>query len=405
MPNLYDLSKISEVIRNKNITRILVVDTNVVMNNPELDNWEIASMGSNLFILSDLVIQELEHIKQKKGSPENLESSNKARKAISNIIKTFSLGDVTCGIPIKSGWVISVRSPRKDDINPELEQLEDVVSAFKRSDAKLLLLTRECYQTFQSIPVILLTGDGNFSNQVKMHGVPCHIVYSFPIQVLSESNALTHPIDWKRIIDGMETNAKEIAIVVEATLLEQKLSPSWTKLVNYGQRYIIAEGTGVVRGDNFVRPFIWTTRFYPQTLEKRLSDDDKYSVDMPSIYLDFFGEDDFDQDVFDAIADKLLDCTTIQFAEGIPTLQSPKSIMEILILMEYLHNVGITPDAKENLLKDIVESGSLVNYWSEWILNTEDTDEKFACLQGFVEALNECWEIGQTYKFSIMKNP
>lgn len=403
MSSLFDLVRMSKLVEAKNPVRILIVDTNVVMNNPDLKTWSIEVPGADLFVLSDTIVQELEYIKQKKGTPEKLESSKKAKLAINNIIKLLSQGDIADGIPIDSGWIIGVPSPRKDDINPELEQLEDVVSAFKRADAKLLLLTRECHQTFQSLPVTLLTGDGNFSNQVKIQGVPCHLVYSFPIEELKEANALSQPIDWKQVIDGVDTNTKEMALTVEATLIAQRLAPKWIDLVTGTKRFMIAEGSGTVCADNYVRPFIWTTLFYPQTLEKQSSDDNEGLTELPSIHLDFFGKDDFEQELFDAIADRLIDCTSINFEEGTPTLQSPQSIMEILIYMEYLYKKGASPNALERLKNEIKESEGLIHYWTDWILNTQDPDDQISCLEGFIEALNECWKIGQTYTFSIMK--
>ena len=55
------------------------------------------------------------------------------------------------------------------------------------------------------------------------------------------------------------------------------------------------------------------------------------------------------------------------------------------------------------LRQEIKESEGLVNYWTDWILDIEDENERYACLEGFIEALNNCWEIGQTYTFSIIR--
>ena len=157
-----------------------------------------------------------------------------------------------------------------------------------------------------------------------------------------------------------------------------------------------------MRAGNDVRPFLWTIPYYPQTIEIRSSDNDEGLTDLPPIHLDFFGEDDFEQDLFNAIADRLLDCTNLTFEEGKPTLQSPRSIMEMLLYFEYLLREGMSEGALEKLRQEVRESEGLTNYWTDWILDTGDEDERYGCLQGLIEALNNCWEIGQTYTFGII---
>jgi len=371
------------------------------MNYPDSSNWSVTAKGQNLFVLSDTLSQELEFIRRKEGTKEKAESRNKAEVAINSLASLFQQGTITEGIPVKAGWVIGVPSPRKDELDPELEQLEDIVSAFKRSDTKLLLLTRDCHQLFKSIPVTLITGDRSLFVNIEMQGVPCHLCTGFPIEGLKEAAAITKAVDWDEVLREIASNTKEKAIVVEATLTARKFAPSW--LVTGGKPFMIAEGHGVMRAGNEVRPFLWTIPYYPQTIEPRLSDDNEGSTDLLSIHLDFFGEDDFGQDLFDAIADRLSDCRNLTFEEDMPTLQSPQSIMEILLYFEYLLREGMPEGGLEKLRQEIEESEGLVDYWSAWILDIEDEDERYACLEGFIEALNDCWGIGQTYKFSIIR--
>lgn len=401
MPNVFDLSKISHLVESLQPARILVIDTNILMNYPDSSNWSVTAKGQNLFVLSDTLSQELEFIRRKEGSKEKAESRNKAEVAINSLASLVQQGTITEGIPVKAGWVIGVPSPRKDELDPELEQLEDIVSAFKRSDTKLLLLTRDCHQLFKSIPVTLITGDRSLFVNIEMQGVPCHLCTGFPIEGLKEAAAITKAVDWDEVLGEIASNTKEKAIVVEATLTARRFAPSW--LVTGSKPFMIAEGHGVMRAGNEVRPFLWTIPYYPQTIEPRLSDDNEGPTDLPSIHLDFFGEDDFEQGLFDAIADRLSDCRNLTFEEGRPTLQSPQSIMEILLYFEYLLREGMPEGGLEKLRQEIKESEGLVNYWTDWILDIEDEDERYACLEGFIEALNNCWEIGQTYKFSIIR--
>ena len=113
-----------------------------------------------------------------------------------------------------------------------------------------------------------------------------------------------------------------------------------------------------------------------------------------------------EEDLFDAIADRLLDCTNLSFEEGTPTLQSPEFIMEMLLyfeyIAEYLDEQGIS-GVLAKLRQEIEESEGLIHYWTDWILNKEDESEKYACLEGLIVALSNCWKIGQTYRFSIIR--
>jgi len=402
MSNVFDLSKIARMVKNRHPARILVMDTNILMNEPDPQNWSVTAAGSNLFVLSDTINLELEFIRQKEGSKEKSDSRIKAQKAIKSLAGLFMQGVITEGITLNNGWVIGVPSPRKNELDPALEQLDDIVRVFKRSDAKLLLLTSECHQLFESTPVTLITGDWSFSNTVQMQGVPCHLCTRFPIEGLKEAAATTKPIDWEQVLEEIQSNTKRKAIIVEVTLTAQRSAPPWLTFATGGKPFVIAEGRGVMRLDNEVRPFLWTIPFYPQTLGPQ-SSDDKGIFALPSIYLDFFGEDNFGQDLFDAIADRLSDCTNFSFEEGTPTLQNPESIMWMLLYFEYISKKGASEKALERLRQEIEESEGLVHYWTDWILELEDQDEQTACLELFIEALNNCWKIGQIYTFSIIR--
>lgn len=74
----------------------------------------------------------------------------------------------------------------------------------------------------------------------------------------------------------------------------------------------------------------------------------------------------------------------------------------MLLYFEYLNRKGVSEKALEMLRQEIKESEGLIHYWTNWILDTEDEDEQYACLEGFIESLKNCWKIGQAYTFSII---
>lgn len=403
MSNVFDLSSISRLVDSQHPSRMLVKDTNVVMNNPDPSDWRVDADGKSLFLLSDTVVLELALIRQKRGSQERLESAHKADIATKSLAGLFGQGSVTDGIPIEAGWAVCVPTPKKDDLDPELEQLRDIMDVFRPSDTKLLLLTRECHQVFSSIPVTMVTADESLYNIVEAQGVPCHLCRYFPIQGLKEAAAAIAPVDWDKELTAAQARIVEKSTVVELTLSTRRAAPSWLISLSEAKQFVVAEGRGVVRLDSEAHPFLWTISFYPQTIGCQPSDADAALVDLPSVHLDFFGEDDLEQDLFDAVADRLLDCAGLTFEEGKPTLQSPQSTMEILLYLEYLLREGMSEEALDNLRQEIQESEGFTHYWTEWILSAGDEDVRYACLKGLVEALNNCWEIGQTYTFGIMR--
>lgn len=396
MPNIFDLSKISQIVNNQHPAVILVVDTNILMDYPDPSNWNITPAGQTLFILPDAIFHELEFIRQKGESGNKKDSYYRADKAIHIMAELFKKGIITEGIPINAGWIISVPSPKQDVLDQELKQYQDIVNAFKRYDTKLLLLTRECSLLFQLIPVILLTGDVNLFNVAETNGMACHLCNGFPIKDLK---IVRQPVNWDSVLGEIQAKAIENSIGVEATLTDYKSAPQWLG----AKTLMVAEGYGVMCDGKKSRSFLWTIPFYSQNILSIPKPSKENNPDFPSIYLDFLGEDDIDQNMFDGIAGRLVDCINPSFEQGKPTLQNAESIMEMLIYFEYINREGISEEALEKLRQGIQDSEGLIHYWTDWILNSKnDEDEQIACLEGFMEAIKSCWKIGQTYKFNFM---
>ena len=380
-------------MENKRPARILVVDTNLLMNDPDPSNWSVKLDGQSLFVVPDSIFHELEFIRQRRDSREKTDSQDKANIAIKIMAGLFKQGIIAEGIPIKGGWIIGVPSPKQDDLDQELRQYEDIVKAFGRYDTKLLLLTRECSLLLQPAPVILLTGEVNLFNVAETNGIVCHLCTGFPIEGL---RIASQPVDWDNVLEEIQVATKQNSIVVETTLTNLKSSP---------KSLIIAEGHGTMYDGKKHRSFLWTISFYPRNMiSNPIKYTDNKATDFPSIHLEFLGEDDFDQNLFDGIADRLLDCANISFEEDKPTLQNPESVMETLVFYEYLaKNIeSNTNGTFDQLWHEIEESEGLIHYWTDWILGKEDEDDRTACLESFLQGLKNCWKLGQTYKFSFI---
>ncbi|MBI4283772.1 MAG: hypothetical protein HY663_04810 [Chloroflexi bacterium] len=399
MAEIFDLSKIKRLVEEKRYPAILIVDTNVLMNEPDFSKWGI-SVGRAIFVLPEMLHIELEHLKTK---PEP--TKEKAIKAITSVNNLFKQGKITDGIAIEGiGSFISISTPKANQLDPELEQLGDIVKAFHRSDAKFLLLTRECNQFIPNIPTLFVTSEYNLFNIMEANGIPSHMFESFPISGIEEviKDSLRKPIDWDKELADMQVATKQNSIVVEATLTDYKSAPNFLDKCPP----IIAEGYGTVYDGNNPRSFLWTIPFYPENIISSPKSSEKTTLDPQlgyPIYLDFLWGDEPKQDIFDGIADRLLDCTGPSFEEGKPTLQNPESVMERLLYFEYITREDVSEEALEKLRQEIEEAEGLIHYWTDWILNSEvDEDEQAACLEGFIQAVKDCWKIGRTYKFSFI---
>lgn len=395
MAEIFDLSKIKRLVEEKHPPAILIIDTNVLMNEPDFLKWG-TSIGKPIFVLPEMIHIELEYLK---GKPEP--TKEKAIKAIKSVNNLFKQGKIVDGIVIEGvGSFISIPTPKADQVNPELAQLDDIVKAFHRSDIEFLLLTRECNQFIPNIPTLFVTSEYSLFHIMEGRGIPSYMFESFPMSGIEEiiKKSLIKPIDWDKELADMQVTTKQNSIVVEATLISYGSAPKW---LGKGS-LVIAEGYGVVYDGSKNRSFLWTIPFYHRNIISSPKSSEENTADFPSIHLEFLDEDDFDQNLFDGIADRLLDCANINFKEGKPTLQNPESIMEMLLYFEYINRKGASEEALERLRQEIEESEGLIHYWTDWILGTEDEDERTACLEGFIQAIKDCWEIGQTYKFSFI---
>jgi hypothetical protein len=399
---VFDLRKVTKLVEDKKPSRILIIDTNVIMNEPDYNKWKVEDDVFTLFILSSTIFAELESIRQRERGKSNSETFEKATSAVNNMAELFNSGYITEGIPIRLGWIVGIPSPNKASIDPELEQMEEIVSTFHRSDARLLLLTRECHQEFKAVPVTLVTGDKGFFEVVSMQGVPSYLHSGFPILNLKTVPAITEPIDWKAVINGTEEQTDDISVAVEVKLTSVELSSPWLKFHTDSEDFEIAKGFGSVNLYDEVRPFFWTISYYQSCSLPELDDKDGETIIQPAIHLDFFGNEP-DQNIFDGIADRLMECTGVSFQEGIPTLQNPESILQSFTIMLIENECGKGGAEAEAELFDAKE---LIEYWLNLVsfdYGDEAATEREEILRNVLNSTMNHWKIGQTYKFNVIR--
>ncbi len=404
MPEIFDLSKIKRLVEEKHPPAILIVDTNVLMNEPDFSKW-VTSIGKPIFVLPDMIMLELEFLRRK---PEPREKAIKAIRSVNNL---FRQGTIADGIVIEDvGSFISTPHPKADQLNPELEQLDDIVKAFGRFDTEFLLLTRECNQFIPNIPTLFLTGDNNLFNVMEPNEIPSYMFESFPMSGIKEviKKSLRKPINWDHELAEVQATIRRRSVEVELTLTSKKCMPKWLQGVGEYSQILLAEGYGVIHGHKTgdIR-FLWTLPFEPYNLESASAKSTDIDY-LNKANLDFLGyEQQISEQLSETLAKRISDCA-IPFAsiEGLPTVQDPISVMELLLVIDYFfkrENSKTFGDAAVKLKDEIKAAGrSLVKFWVEWILKYQEEDN--ILLDSFVDAISSCWSIGNTVKLTIISD-
>jgi hypothetical protein len=407
MAAIFDLTKVQKLIEDNQSQALVIVDTNILMNEntPDISKWK-SSVNNPVFLLSDVVMAEIVMNHAKKVT------ADEPRFARDAIIKLINQGNIQDGIHIPDvGWFISVKAPPKSVIQQALDQVPIIAGSLGQNDTLLLLLTKECEELINNTKAVFITSDSYLFMSGKSHVSAILLCENFPCTEFenwcNEIKKKGVDVDWEKelttIQDNIQANSVN-SVVVEATLTDYKSGPRWLG----AESLIIAEGNGIVYDGNQIRSFLWTIPFYPRNIINIPKSSDENTTDLPSIHIDFLDKDDFGRNLFDGVADRLVDCVNLSFEDGKPTLQNPDSVMQMLIYFEYIDKNGISNNTIEELRNEVDESEGLANYWAAWILNKDNSelygDERFNCLTLLVDAVKNCWKIGYTYKFSFIPN-
>lgn len=403
MSGIFDLTKVEKAIKDLRPSFVFVLDTNVIINNPDPAEWKVTGSPA-LFVLSDTVIVELEHItrriqqNQKQDRNENLQLLRTIKR---NLAYLFKSGSVADGIQTSGGWVISVASPENDALQKELERIDDIVKAFGASDAKMLLLTKECNQLSGPDLVTFITGETNLYNIAQTNNTPCRLHTKFPISDIKAQKKIFPALDWDKELLAIQSTIKRTSVAVELTLDSKRSSSD-----RVGSQIIVAEGNGIIKGMTENKPFSWAVKFHLGDFIELANAAGAASLgiefdhDIPSAALDFADGEKPSAYLHDAIVEKLLECTKMNFTEGGLIFQPPDEIMNTIQGFEMLESANnpLSEEELEEMMKDL---NDLKPYtWMEWISDKAE-DEKAKYLSMVYLSVHNYWKMGQTYEFRI----
>ena len=300
---------------------VLLLDTNTVMDAPQLDSYEVNSEGQFLLVIPQLSYSELMSLS--KGGRDN-QTRRKADRALRILYRYFEQGKPDLGIQLGDGrWFITVETPSPPQtLTLEQERFERKLG---KVDSALLRLGKGCETHLPNSASVLITRDKNLTGVVKISGLS-----ACPLQSLRSAEFMTSLLGDVRIgetrileeIDDMLTSGEEIPVKVAMTLEELRSEGALRIARGFGQL--------IYDGERF--PFHWTFPYEDLGKHMRLWEIGVPSneMGMPLGNLTFVGDGERVPDTVKRIACRMLE-DSADWASG-RSLQSPLTTLRFALL-------------------------------------------------------------------------
>ncbi|MFA4837703.1 MAG: PIN domain-containing protein [Dehalococcoidia bacterium] len=427
MPDIFDFTKISQLVTQRQPSTIILVDTNIVIKEPQFNNWTTL-LKNPLFILSDGILVELEYLRNKKSAKES-SPQQPFRDAIRGLNELFKRGNITNGINIKDiGWFLSVSSPKESVIKPELDQWDTILKAFGQFDTKLLILAKELNRCMPTIPVIFATGDVNLFNIAANNGTPSYLFEGFPMsdldQVVSKYYSDSLPVDWDGILHNVQIETESKSVEVKLILTAKKMFPTYLTetegLITKMPRFV-AEGSGVIHNPMMGSTmFLWSLPYSAWDFPLLNDASNSEALSFPRFWsktalLDFGDGDSsiITKQVSKTLAEQMA-WLAFPLADlfQLPTLQQPDAIMKFFCYMEY-HSVyaelGNEHEVDINFKKEVMMWGDFEDFATSMMFSCcgirSEEEVVLSSLNQCFHAINNCWNIGDAATLRILKEP
>ena len=271
---------LAKAVERLNPQAILLLDTNILMDNPRLESYEIAASGPVLLVVPQVVFNELLSLTF---NPDQ-QKKQKASDARKHLGKLFQQGDPTDGIDLGNDlWLITASAPRPE--GPEDISLEDdqLFRYQGQVDLALLRLADVCSQEISNICTAFVTKDKELGNSARSRGCAvCELHDLRSPEVLRDllgNGSLSGVVDIESELASLDPD-EERPVKVSMTLEEHRREGD----------HLIASGRGSLTYDERRHPFLWR---YPYTNPQGLEDWDslqdfaRNTGGMPVEHLDF----------------------------------------------------------------------------------------------------------------------
>ena len=264
---------------------ILLLDTNIIMNAPRLDSYEINAPGPFLLVVPLVVEGELMSLSRGGKDQQTRRKASRACKETNNL---YAQGNPADGIDLGNDlWLITAASPK----SPDSDSLEDeqVLRNLGKVDAALLRLAIACEKDCPDTRVLLVTGDNDLTRVAKTRGLT-----ACALRDLRSSEVL------ETILDATSTGAPELEMPDFAHFDPEEERPvriemRLEELKSEGEN-LVAGGCGRIAYDEREFSFNWTFPFrdlesYKHIWNVNVNQFDE-NVVMPLENLDFMGTDE-----------------------------------------------------------------------------------------------------------------
>jgi hypothetical protein len=157
-------STITNLFPSRHYEPILVVDTNALYTNTELENWNFENFEKFEIVITPSVLKDLD---KHKIEHKNEGVRTKALKLIKKIKEYRRRGKLTEGVPIVKGK-INIRTIAKEpNFDKTLKWLD-----YKNEDDRLIAEFLEIMRSNGDRPVFLITDDINLQNKCEVADLP-----------------------------------------------------------------------------------------------------------------------------------------------------------------------------------------------------------------------------------------
>jgi hypothetical protein len=415
LKDIFDISKIESLVQSQKIKTVLVMDSAILLDEPEFSKWQ-TNTEQPLFVMPCTLDLELEHFKNQP------DSQTTACLASDQFVRICSEGHIDEGVFREGvGWFISPPAPDRKNLEKALKELSLLARSMGKLNTQLILLAHEIKLKEPGISVVLVTADRQVFNSLQLIDIHSHLFKSFPLKL--DVNDLT-PVrarDWDQLLQIIQAEAEKKLVELSLTLTKKSIPPAWLPLPP-NHRSLIAEGKGILHFAKELH-FNWTVLFEPwdfpdgdtqssspeAILKPAVSDSEEEEWMAGKVYLEINGDpDSIPSHLRKKVVQTILKCASpMAYIEDLPTLQEPLSILKQFLIFEYASQEtrlqgDIKPQDLAEMESRLEDEDNLLNWTYFWLherqVKTEETDISFT---EFLHAVRSNWNIGETFRLTL----
>ena len=248
-----------KAVERLNPQAILLLDTNILMDNPRLESYEIAAPGPFLLVVPRVVFNELLSLTFNPDQGKKQKASG-ARKHLGEL---YQQGNPAYGIDLGNDlWLMTVSAPRPEGSEDTPLEDDQLLRYQGQVDLALLRLADACSEDISDFCTVFVTKDKELANSARSRGCSvCELRDLRSPEVLGDllgNGSLGGVVDIESELSSLDPNEKRPV----------KVSMTLEELRSEGD-HLIARGRGSLTYDERRHLFRWT---YPYANPQRLED-------------------------------------------------------------------------------------------------------------------------------------